>query len=106
MNQIMAEAQRWAHHCSFGWGAVMARNVFTTNKSHWECRIAESYKGMLTRDWQFDNAKSRDLEEHDGPLSLDISNHDVSEFTKKRVIEIFNEKRRPRTTSPITRAKL
>jgi alcohol-forming fatty acyl-CoA reductase len=105
MNEIMDKARRWAHHCSFGWGAVMARNVFTTDKSIWECQIAKSYKGMLARDWQFDNTKSRDLE-HDGPLSLDISNHDVSEFTKKRVIEIFNKKRRSGTTNQITRAKL
>jgi fatty acyl-CoA reductase len=97
LNQIMAEARRWADHCSFGWGAVMARNVFTTDKSNWECQIAESYKGMLMRDWQFDNTKSRDLEQ-DGPLGLGISDHDVDKFTKSRVIEIFTKMRRSRTS--------
>lgn len=89
MNQIMAEARHGADHCSAGWGAIMARNVFTTDRSNQECRIARSYKGMLAGDWQFDNTKSRGLG-HDGPLSLDISNHDMSAFTQKRVIEIFN----------------
>jgi len=89
MNQIMAEARHGADHCSTGWGAIMARNVFTTDRSNQECRIARSYKGMLAGDWQFDNTKSRGLG-HDGPLSLDISNHDMSAFTQKKVIEIFN----------------
>jgi alcohol-forming fatty acyl-CoA reductase len=105
MNQIIAEARRWADHCSAGWGTIMARNVFTTDRSNQECRIARSYKGMLTRDWQFDNIKSRDLE-HYGLLSLDISNHDIREFIQKRMIEIFNKRRRSEALNQITLAKL
>jgi alcohol-forming fatty acyl-CoA reductase len=104
MNQIMAEARRWADHCSVGWGAIMARNVFTTDRSNQECRIARSYK-VLTRDWQFNNTKSRGLE-HSGLLGLDISNHDIHEFTQKRVIEIFNKRGRSGTSNHITLAKL
>lgn len=105
INQIMAEARCWADHCSAGLGAIMARNVFTTDRSNQECRIARSYKGMLTRDWQFDNTKSRYLE-YDDLLSLDISNHDIREFTQKRVIKIFNKRVQSRTSNRITLTKL
>jgi alcohol-forming fatty acyl-CoA reductase len=104
LNQITAEARNWAHHCSFGWGAVMARNIFTADRSEKQCRIATSYS-VLTRDWQFANTKSQHLE-RDGLLSLDLRNHDIHEFTRKRVIQIFNKRRGSRTPNRITLAKL
>jgi hypothetical protein len=38
----------------------------------------------MGRDWYFSNARSQLLESYEGPLKIDLENHDVAGFMSKR----------------------
>lgn len=75
------------------WLPKIPTTFFTTDRTKRQGQLAQFYQ-IGTRDWTFDNGKSRALLGLEGPLSVRFEGHDVDDFTERRIRRIF-EKTKP-----------
>lgn len=72
------------------WLPKIATVVFTTDRSKREGQLARFYR-IATRDWMFDNGKSRALLGVEGALGVRFRGHDVDGFAERRIRRIFEK---------------
>ncbi|KAK8029480.1 fatty acyl-CoA reductase 2 [Apiospora rasikravindrae] len=65
----------------------MARNVFTSDRSQKECKIARFYR-VGTRDWWFCTLRSAGLDST-GPLGLSPQGHDPDTYVRDRLTQVM-----------------
>lgn len=86
------------------WLPKIPTSVFTTDRTKKQGQLAQFYR-IATRDWTFDNSKSRALLGLDGVLSVKFDGHDKDDFTDRRIRRIF-EKSKPTMEAMEKKAKL
>lgn len=64
--------------------------VFTTDRTKRQGQLAQFYR-IATRDWTFDNGKSRALLGLEGLLGVRFQGHEVDEFAKRRIQRLFEK---------------
>ncbi|KAK8036608.1 NAD-binding domain 4 protein [Apiospora marii] len=76
-------------HVPEEWKKKMAKNVFTTDTTQKQCKIANFYK-VGTRNWVFDTSRSAGLD-LTGPLGLSLQGHDRHAYVRDRLRKIMGK---------------